>query len=210
MALPIKTPPVVFVVDDDSRVLQSLSRLLRSAGHEVRTFASPVDFLADAPRDRHGCVILDLRMPGMTGLELQDALRRRGDPLPIVFITGHGDVPASVQAMKAGAVDFLQKPFSADDLFAAIARALEKDAAARAARAEVTEVREAVATLSPREQEVARRVAAGMLSKQIAAELGLSEKTVAVHRSRVMEKLNVDSVAELVRLFARLEESPPR
>jgi FixJ family two-component response regulator len=195
--------PCVRVVDDDAAVLKSLDRLLRSAGFAVTTYPSPRDFL-----DRHdsaapGCVLLDLSMPGIDGLQLQAALTRAGDPCPVVFISGHGDIPASVQAMKAGAVDFLTKPFDQAQLLAAVRAAVEKDRAVREARAERSSIGARVAALTPREREVMAHVVAGDLNKQIAAELGIAEKTVKVHRARVMKKMRVGSLAALVWLVGR-------
>jgi FixJ family two-component response regulator len=188
----------VRVVDDDASVLKSLDRLLRAAGFAVRTFPSPQDFLRHHDTDAPGCVLLDLSMPGVDGLEVQQLLARIGDPCPVIFITGHGDIPASVQAMKAGAVDFLTKPFDREELLAAVRAAIEKDRAGRAARAERSSIGQRVAALTPREREVMVRVVGGSLNKQIAADLGIAEKTVKVHRARVMMKMGVASVAELV------------
>ena len=190
--------PCVRVVDDDASVLKSLDRLLRAAGFAVRTFPSPQDFLRQHDADAPGCVVLDLSMPDVDGLEVQQLLARIGDPCPVIFITGHGDIPASVQAMKAGAVDFLTKPFDQGQLLAAVRAAIEKDRAGRAARAERSSIGQRVAALTPREREVMVRVVAGSLNKQIAADLGIAEKTVKVHRARVMMKMGVASVAELV------------
>ncbi|MCE9604910.1 MAG: response regulator [Planctomycetia bacterium] len=190
----------VFVVDDDSAVLKSLTRLLSSAGLTVVTFSSPREFL-----DRHdpmspGCLLLDVAMPGLNGLELQEALKAGGHNRSIVFLSGRSDVPMSVQAMKSGAVDFLTKPVNDDDLLKAIRTALAKDQHDRQNRDEVAEIDRRLATLTPREREVLEHVISGQLNKQTAAELGTAEKTIKVHRARVMEKLNVQSVAELVRL----------
>jgi len=202
-----ETGPTVFVVDDDPSVLRSLDRLLRSAGYAVEAYASPRAFLERvqrAPLDGAGCVVLDLRMPDLGGIELQEELAQYGCLLPIVFLTGHGDVSSSVRAMKAGAVDFLTKPCDDTDLIAAVERALARDAEARAAREEKRALQERFEALTPREREVCLLVAQGLLNKQIAAELGTAEKTVKVHRGRVMEKLGVESLAELVRLVDRL------
>ncbi|MGK3963414.1 response regulator transcription factor [Sorangium sp. So ce118] len=200
-----ETAPTVFVVDDDPSVLRALERLLRAAGHAVEAYASPGAFLERAPSERPGCAVIDLRMPGLDGIELQEQLSRRGCPLPIVFLTGHGDVPSSVRAMKAGATDFLTKPCDDTDLLAAVARAIERDARARAALGEQQALRTRFEALTPREREVCLRVAQGLMNKQIADELGAAEKTIKVHRGRVMEKLGVESVAELVRLVDRLQ-----
>ena len=192
--------PTVFVVDDEPAVFKSLARLLRSARLAAATFSSPREFL-----DRHdpslpGCLVLDVAMPGLNGLELQQALVASGHELPIVFLTGHGDIPMSVQAMKCGAVDFLTKPVDDDALLKAIHTAIEKDRVQRQMRAEVAEIQQRLATLTPREREVMEHVIAGHLNKQTAADLGTVEKTIKVHRARVMEKMKVQSVANLVRL----------
>jgi len=197
MSNPVTT---VFLVDDDPAVLKSLSRLLRSAGLACATFASAREFL-----DRHdpaasGCVVLDVAMPGLNGMELQQALTDRGQELAIVFLTGHGDIPMSVQAMKRGAVDFLTKPVHDDDLLQAVRVAIEKDRVQRRRRAEIAEIQRRLDTLTPREREVLEHVIAGQLNKQTAADLGTVEKTIKVHRARVMEKMRVQSVAELVHL----------
>ena len=194
--------PCVRIVDDDAAVLKSLDRLLRSAGFAVRTFPSSQDFLRQHDGSAPGCVVLDLSMPGIDGLQLQQALASSGDPCPIIFITGYGDVPTSVRAMKAGAVDFLTKPFDQQELLAAVRSAIDKDRSARAARAERSSIGVRVAALTPREREVMVHVVAGHLNKQIAAELGIAEKTVKVHRARVMKKMGAGSVAELVTMVS--------
>lgn len=194
---------VVFVVDDDPSVRRSLTRLLTAAGYGVEAFASAREFLEREPHAGPACVVLDVRMPGLTGLELQAALGGAGRRIPVVFVTGHGDVSMSVTAMKRGAVDFLTKPFDAEDLLAAIERAVAKDVRETADEARVTEVRARVRMLTPREAQVFALVVTGMLNKQIASELGISEKTVKVHRARVMEKMQAGSVADLVRLADR-------
>jgi FixJ family two-component response regulator len=198
------TNRIVFVVDDDPSVLRGLERLFRSAGYDVEGYASPRDFLSRVGADRPGCVVVDLRMPDMGGLELQEELARKGSPLPLVFLTGHGDVPSSVRAMKAGAIDFLTKPCDDTDLLSAVERALARDVQKRAEREELGVLRMRFEALTPREQEVCALVARGLLNKQIAAELGTAEKTIKVHRGRVMEKLGVDSIVDLVRLVDRL------
>jgi FixJ family two-component response regulator len=185
-------------VDDDLSVLKGLSRLLRSARLNPVTFASPEEFL-----DRHdphapGCLVLDVAMPGLDGLQLQQALIAKGSEIPIIFLTGQGDIPTSVQAMKGGAVDFLTKPVHDDCLLAAIRAAIEKDRQQRQAGAEVAEIRQRLATLTPREREVLEHVISGQLNKQTAAELGTVEKTIKVHRARMLAKMKVQSVAELV------------
>lgn len=198
------TPPTtVFLVDDDPSVLRAVGRLLRSAGLNVATFNSPQEFLEKQNPDAPGCLVLDMTMPGLNGLELQQALARAGNHLPIIFLTGHGDVPMSVRAMKSGAVDFLSKPCPDEELLEAIKQALARDAKFRLHRAQARAVAELLATLTPREHEVMLGVVAGQLNKQIAADLGTVEKTIKVHRARVMQKLGVASVAELVRLTER-------
>jgi FixJ family two-component response regulator len=198
------TPPAtIFIVDDDSAVLKSLSRLLRSAGLAVATFSSPREFLERHDPKLPGCLVLDVAMPGLNGLELQQALVARGHELAIIFLTGHGDIPMSVQAMKRGAVDFLTKPVNDDDLLNAVRAAIEKDRLQRQTRAEVAEIEQRLATLTPREREVLEHVISGQLNKQTAADLGTVEKTIKVHRARVMEKMKAQSVAELVRLAER-------
>ena len=202
--------PRVFVVDDDASVRKSLSRLLSSAGYQVETFASSVDFLNRPPHEGPSCLVLDVRMPGPSGLDLQTALAAAGRPVSIVFVTGHVDVPMSVAAMKAGAVDLLTKPVDEKDLLKAIARAMAKDTLERSDEAQVAGTRERLATLTPRERDVFARVVTGMLNKQIASELGISEKTVKVHRARVMQKMGAGSVAELVRMADRVGSSGSR
>jgi FixJ family two-component response regulator len=200
--------PTVFVVDDDPAVLKGLSRLLRSAQLEVATFNSPQEFLERHDANAPGCLVLDLSMPGLNGLELQQALTTKGAAIPIIFLTGHGDVPTSVQAMKRGALDFLTKPVNDDDLIKAVHDAIEKDRIARQARAELDEIQQRLATLTPREREVLTHVVSGQLNKQIAFDLGTVEKTIKVHRARVMEKMKAQSVAELVRLAERVGIRP--
>ncbi|HEY3067597.1 MAG TPA: response regulator transcription factor [Methylomirabilota bacterium] len=192
--------PTVFIVDDDASVRTSVTRLVASAGYAVRAFVSAREFLACAPAAGPCCVVLDVRMPGLTGLDLQQALANATHRSAIVFITGHGDVAMSVRAMKAGAVDFLTKPFESEDLLDAIQRALAKDTHDLGTEARMTEIRQRVSRLTSRETEVFALVVTGMLNKQIAAALGIGEKTVKVHRARVMEKMRAGSVAELVRL----------
>lgn len=196
---------VVFVVDDDPSVRKSITRLLRSAGYRVVAFAGPEEFLSGEGEEAAGarCAVLDVELPGITGIELQERLDRSPVPLPIVFITGHGDIPMGVEAMKRGAVDFLPKPFQDQDLLGAVERGLARDREAHGARRDVLGAREALADLTPREHEVMRHVIAGMLNKQIASRLDIAEKTVKVHRGRVMEKSGAESVADLVRLCER-------
>jgi FixJ family two-component response regulator len=196
-------PPTVFAVDDDALVRRALERLLRSAGLAVRTFASAQEFL-DQALDEPGCLVLDVSMPKLSGLGLQAALAARGMRIPIVFLTGHADIPMSVQAMKGGAADFLTKPFRPKDLLAAVHAALDRDRKLREEQAELESLRGRVASLTPRELEVFRCVVAGSLNQQIAAQLHISERTVKVHRGRVMRKLQALSVAGLTRLAERL------
>jgi FixJ family two-component response regulator len=193
----------VFLVDDDPSVLRAIGRLVRSAGWNVATFTSAKEFLEKQSPDAPGCLVLDVTMPGLNGLELQQALTRAGNRLPIIFLTGHGDIPMSVRAMKSGAVDFLSKPCPDEELLAAIRQALERDRQFRAERVEAQALAKLLATLTPREYEVMLGVVAGQLNKQIAAALGTVEKTIKVHRARVMQKLGVASVADLVRLTER-------
>ena len=200
--------PTVFVIDDDPSVRKSLSRLLRSAGRTVETFASAEEFLAREHFDGIGCMILDVQMPGLSGMDLQAELSKAEYSLPIVFITGHGDIPTSVEAMRKGAVHFLTKPFDDNDLLRAMREAIEKDRKAKAEQAEIHDLRNRLSRLTPREYEILRYVITGMLNKQIAFQLNIAEKTVKVHRGRVMEKLRVDSVAELVRLTAKAGVDP--
>jgi FixJ family two-component response regulator len=191
---------VVFVVDDDASIRKSLGRLISAAGYQVQAFASPREFLAREPTAGPSCLVLDVRMPGITGLELQQTLARAVHEIPIIFITGHGDISMSVEAMKAGAVDFLPKPFAAKDLLEAIRRAVAKDTRDLGTEARDDEIQARVRLLTPRESQVFALVVTGMLNKQIAARLGVGEKTVKVHRARVMEKMQASSVAALVRL----------
>jgi len=191
---------IVFVVDDDASVRKSLSRLISEAGYRVQAYASPREFLARRPEPGPSCLVLDVRMPGVTGLELQQTLVSAVHEIPIIFITGHGDIPMSVKAMKAGAVDFLTKPFAGKDLLDAIQRAVAKDTRDLGTEARDDEIRSRVKRLTPRESQVLALVVTGMLNKQIASELGIGEKTVKVHRARVMEKMQAGSVAALVRL----------
>jgi FixJ family two-component response regulator len=192
--------PVVFVVDDDASVRRSLARLVKTAGYEAEAFASVSEFLARAPFEGPGCLLLDVRMPGRTGLDLQETLRATERRLSIVFITGHGDVGSSVTAMKGGAVDFLTKPLDEEALLTAIRQAVGRTIDEQAEQGRVTAVRSCVATLTPREAEVFALVVTGMLNKQIGARLGIAEKTVKVHRARVMEKMQAGSLAQLVQL----------
>jgi FixJ family two-component response regulator len=195
-----KTAPTVYVVDDDASVLCALARLIRSFGMQVETFATGQAFLGCKVPKGPACVVMDVRLSGENGLILQDALRSSERRLPIIFITGHGTVPLCAQALKAGAVDFLLKPVDEQDLLEAIARAIEEDCWTQAKQRKRAAIAWRVATLTPREQDVMALVITGRLNKQIADELGVSEKTIKVHRARVMQKMQVTSVAELVRM----------
>jgi FixJ family two-component response regulator len=197
------TVPTVFVIDDDPCILKALARLLHSCGLNVTTFASPQEFLDKFDPNVQGCLILDVEMPDLNGIELQQQLATLGHELPIIFLTGHGDIPMSVQAMKLGAVDFLTKPVQDHDLIDAIHAALEKNLISLRANAELSGIKKKLATLTPREQEVLSHVVSGRLNKQIAADLGTGEKTIKVHRAHLMKKLQVRSVADLVRLTER-------
>lgn len=196
--------PMVHVVDDDASTRRSLARLLGGAGFGVALYASAEELLVVAGPALTGCLLLDLRLPGASGLELQDRLVERGCTVPIVFLTGHGDVSASVRAMKRGAVDFLQKPVVADELFSAVSAALARGAAARQHDAELAALRERVATLSDRQRDVWLRVVRGQLNKQIAHDLGIVDRTVKLHRAQAMEKLGANSTADLARIAERL------
>jgi FixJ family two-component response regulator len=198
------SPVVVHLIEDDESSRAASSRLLRNAGYGVRAYASGDQFLADVPADA-GCIVLDLELPGANGLELQDRLTRAENPLPIVFLTGHGDVPQSVRAMKAGAVDFLTKPVDAPVLLEAVARAIAQDAEKRSARTRQIALRDRYDRLTAREREVFAHLISGQLNKQIGFDLGIAERTVKVHRHQVLEKMGADSIADLVRIAADLE-----
>ena len=196
------------MVDDDPSVLRALTRLISAAGLEARAFPTPAAFLQAHDPATPGCLLLDLALPGLDGLELQEALAVSDCARPIVFITGRGDVPTSVRAMKGGAVDFLTKPVNDRDLLAAVRHAIEIDRVAREAQAEMGALKQRLASLTPREREVLAQVVAGRLNKQIAADLGTVEKTIKVHRARLMEKMAVRSLADLVRIAERLGIQP--
>jgi FixJ family two-component response regulator len=203
--------PTVFVVDDDPAILKSLSRLLRVEGWLVETYDSAETFLARRDPQAPGCLLLDMELPGLDGLELQRRLAETGHALPIVFLTGHGDIPMSVRAIKAGAADFLTKPVAAETLLAAVRVAIIEDASARQGRADTAQLEQRLASLTPREREVFAAVAAGKLNKQIAADLGIVEQTVKFHRARLMERMQARTAAELMLIAAMLgigRESP--
>ena len=204
------TDATVFVVDDDAPMRESLKNLIRSVGLRAELFASAQEFLRTKRPDVPSCLVLDVRMPGLSGLDLQKRTTEAGIEIPIIFITGHGDIPMSVRAMKAGAVEFLTKPYRDQDLLDAIQQGLERARNAREQRSNIEELDDRYHSLTPREREVMALVAAGLLNKQIAGELGTSEASVKVHRQHVMEKMGAGSLAELVRMADRLEISTPK
>ena len=201
--------PVVFVIDDDGSVRKSLKRLLRSANYESEIFESAPDFLARPPHPGPACVVVDVQMPGVNGIDFQKALIQRRREEQLIFITGHGNIPVCVQAMKAGAVDFLPKPFESRELLKCVEHALDRSAKQRRRAAERSEARRLLDLLTPREFEVMQLVVTGMLNKQVGGELGVTEKTIKVHRGRVMQKLGVTSVAELMHVVQRAAVPPP-
>ena len=193
-------PPIVFVIDDDEDMRSALGNLFRSVGHEVKLFGSAAEFLQDASSEAPGCLVLDVRLPGMSGLDFQNKLASANAHIPIVFMTGHGDIPMSVRAMKAGAVDFLTKPFRDQDMLDAVTRAIEADRTRRSSQQASSGVRDSYGRLSPREREVMTLVTRGLMNKQVAHELGLSEITVKLYRGQAMRKMGAGSLADLVRM----------
>jgi FixJ family two-component response regulator len=206
-SIPLPAQVVIHVIEDDESSRIASSRVLKSAGYNARVYGSALEFLLHLPTEA-GCIVLDLRLPGPSGLELQERLATSDNPLPIVFLTGHGDVPQSVRAMKAGAIDFLTKPVEAPVLLEAVARAVARDADDRAKRTRLEEARARYSRLTPREREVFAHLISGQLNKQIGFDLGISERTTKIHRHQVLSKMEADSVADLVRIAGDLGIAP--
>jgi FixJ family two-component response regulator len=202
--MPKTSEPCITVVDDDASVREALSSLFRSVGYKVQLFGSTAEFMAAQRADGNSCLVLDIRLPGVSGLDLQTHLNRAQIPIPVIFMTGHGDIPMSVRAMKAGAIDFLAKPFRDQDMLDAVANALEADRKRRASDGSVAAVRAAFETLTSREREIMTFVTAGLMNKQVAGNLGLSEITVKIHRASVMKKMGCQTLADLVRMASLL------
>jgi FixJ family two-component response regulator len=209
-AQPISSGPVVHIVEDDEDTRRATARLLSVSGYAVEGYASAAEFLAQMPITQAGCVLLDVQLPGASGLELQEMLATAADVLPVVFLTGHGDIPMSVRAIKAGAVDFLTKPVPRDVLLAAIAQAVARDAEERAARAHLRELQARYDRLTPREREVFAHLISGQLNKQVAFDLGTAERTIKAHRHSIMQKLEAGSLADLIHVSSELDIAPVR